>query len=331
MPKKESTASGSNILGALIGIGIIISIIVAGLYILKITGDDGGVAVNENAEPTPTPAPRYVSLVLDNLPTLANGHYAAWVVGLNSTYQVGEFNVNESGKLTTLDGNEIAENEFILGDFSETPDEVIVTIEVGDTNVSEPSATVLMRGKLQNGIGAMEFSAVDLSAAEGTFVLATPTNGADTDETSGIWFISLNDDKTEESAGLTVPTAPEGWQYAGWVDYNGVILETGKFVSPNAADFLGLYNGDQDAPPFPGEDFINNAPNTIESGFPIALPSDNTRVYVTLEPISEEFAEETLGLEVFSANVAADAQPQTNYSFERVYQDNFPSGLVVIR
>ena len=65
---------------------------------------------------------------------------------------------------------------------------------------------------------------------------------------------------TGASAGLTLPTLPAGWKYEGWTVINGTPVTTGTFTSTTVVDDADPYSSTMPGPPFPGEDFLLNAP-----------------------------------------------------------------------
>ncbi|NIP37133.1 MAG: hypothetical protein GWN18_19335, partial [Thermoplasmata archaeon] len=77
-----------------------------------------------------------------------------------------------------------------------------------------------MGGDIAHNIG------MDLSTATGEYILATPSNGADTDELSGIWY--LNRSTGTPVAGLDLPDLTgTDWIYEGWVVVDGVPVTSG--------------------------------------------------------------------------------------------------------
>lgn len=65
------------------------------------------------------------------------------------------------------------------------------------------------------------------------------------------------------TAGLTLATLPAGWKYEGWAVINGTPVSTGTFTSASAADDSAPFSGATAGPPFPGEDFLQNAPSGL--------------------------------------------------------------------
>ena len=118
----------------------------------------------------------------------------------------------------------------------------------------------------------------DFTSATGTYILATPTDGNDDmNELSGVWFL----DPSGPSAGLALPTLPNGWKYEGWAVMGNTAVSTGTFTSVSGNDESALFSGTTaSAPMYPGEDFLMNAPSGLT--FPTDL-SGGTMV-ISVEP-----------------------------------------------
>ena len=116
---------------------------------------------------------------------------------------------------------------------------IVITVEPdGDTDTI-PADTHYLAGNLTNGsatltVGHMAALGDDFVGATGDFILATPTDGADSNETSGIWYIDLS--SGEAMPGLQLPTLPAGFEYEGWVIFGGTPVSTGRFQDVAAAD-----------------------------------------------------------------------------------------------
>jgi hypothetical protein len=95
-----------------------------------------------------------------------------------------------------------------------------------------------------------------------------------------VWFLSLA--SGAPAAGLTLPTLPAGWMYEGWAVVNGRPLTTGRFLNARAADNAAPYSGPLAGPPFPGEDYLRNAPTGVT--FPLDLRGATVAITVEPEP-----------------------------------------------
>ncbi|AXV08351.1 hypothetical protein DVS28_a3678 [Euzebya pacifica] len=169
-----------------------------------------------------------------------------------------------------------------------------------------PSADgpALLSGTVADGTGTIEPAVpVDLSGASGQYILATPTNGSDSDERSGIWYVLI-----PRAPGLVLPALPAEWVYEGWVTIDGVDVTTGRFGDPATPDDFDGFSGDQGGPPLPGEDFLLSPPEGLS--FPVDLAGMTT--FVTLEPAVDPDPAPS-GLTVLSGQIPADAIDHTVY------------------
>lgn len=199
-----------------------------------------------------------------NLAELEEGHYEGWLIIGDKKYSTGKF---DAGDEMTFD---IDKN---LADL----DKVVITIEPeGDTD-DVPSGVVVLAGDVASGDVALSFP-VDFFDASGSVILATPSDGSDTNETSGIWFLNLPD----PSVALDLPELPSGWVYEGWAVHDGTPITSGRFTEVDEADDFAGFSGPEATPPFPGEDFLENAPNGLS--FPIDLADGESAIVLSVEP-----------------------------------------------
>lgn len=335
--KKYSSAYHSNtsVLSAILGLIVIIVVVLGGLYLLELNQNEP--PENDQIEPTPTLSSTNVSLVVDSLSPLEDGYYSLWLSSTDimpfdseQAVLVGRFNVSEKGNLTDLNGRELPDNELIIDQDLTEMSFVWVT---WDTTVTMEVAvpTIVMKGELENGIGSLSFSQADFSQISGNLILATPSDGPDTNESSGVWFVTLSEEGTTESAGLDLPVAPSGWIYQGWVNHQDQFINTGLFSDPNKPDLLADYSGDHEVPLFPGEDFLVNVPEGLSFSFPLDLADGTTSVLITLEPNREPTSEIPSGLNLLETTIEQEAVDHINYALENISDSNLPSGLIVIR
>ena len=127
-------------------------------------------------------------------------------------------------------------------------------------------------------MGASQALGSDFSSAAGGYILATPTNEAVDDELSGIWFL----DPAGPSASLNLPILPAGWRYEGWAVISGTPVTTGRFTSVAGVDEAAPFSGPNAGPPFPGEDFLMNAPAGL--AFPTSLAGGTAVISIEPEP-----------------------------------------------
>ena len=231
-----------------------------------------------------------LSFEQSGLEPLQNGfHYEGWLIVDGNPVTTGKFNVDADGNLVTLEGAVIENGSFAVGDEAADANLVVLTIEpAGDTDTI-PAATKYIGGELVDGVANLTIAAAptlgsDFSEASGSYILATPTNGDGNDETSGVWFLDLSEGSP--AAGLNLPSLPEGWEYEGWAVVNGQPLSTGRFTDPAAADDFAGFSGEQAGPPFPGEDFLVNAPEGVS--FPVDL--SGAPIVISVEPSPDDSA-----------------------------------------
>ena len=222
-----------------------------------------------------------LTLNIDGLENLGTDYkYEGWIIVNDLPVSTGIFSVDDSGTLSqtsfTVDGEKLeAATKFIL------------SIEpINDTDTT-PATTKVLGGDFSGNLALINTDNViiteesplnTLGASSGKYALATPTDGANSNERSGIWFI-LN-----SAASLILPELSNGWKYEGWVVMNGIPVSTGTFTDPAKADdnaVTSIFKGDLGiGPAFPGEDFIQNAPNGLT--FPTDLR--NTKIVISVEP-----------------------------------------------
>ncbi len=274
------------------------------------------------------------TLVLDfsGLNRLANGfHYEGWAIIDGSPVSTGKFNVDADGNLVALTGKVIVNAEFdVARDLSDAM-AIALTIEPpGDTD-STPSDVKYLAGDVaQRSAPSADLTVShgaalgdDFTGAEGTFILATPTNGADTNETSGIWYIDLS--SGGPTPGLQLPPLPPSFEYEGWVIIDGTPVSTGKFRDVAAADSGNPFSGPEPGKPFPGEDFLRNAPNGL------TFPTDirGRTAAISIEPVPDD-SPAPFALKPLVGGIPADGEAFTNYQLGN-QAGAFPTGSAVIR
>lgn len=246
------------------------------------------VAPTTTTQPTTTTIEAMVpELTLDvtGFPTLANGvHYEAWAIIDGDPVAAGKFNVAD-GAIVDLDGGPIS--GFPVSGL-DTATTIVVTIEPAGDGDAVPSDTHFVAGDVVDGSAELTIEhpaaiGSDFAGAAGTVLLATPTNGDGTDELSGIWFLAL----PGPTASLDLPLLPAGWKYEGWAVIDGVPVTSGTFLDVAAADDAAPFSGPEPGPPFPGEDFVVNAPEGV------TLPTDlsGATIVVSVEPDPDDSPE----------------------------------------
>lgn len=196
-----------------------------------------------------------------------NARYEGWVVIDGTPVTTGIFTVNNSGQMSQT----IFEVPATVGKLKNSA-MFVLTVEPYPDNNPAPSPQHLLAGNFNETTATLTINHpaalnTNFSMATGHFLLATPTTSSMMDELSGIWFINNSDGSP--APGLHLPVLPTGWRYEGWALINGVPVSTGSFMNGMMADNASPFSGPNPGPPFPGEDFITNAPGGLS--FPTNL------------------------------------------------------------
>lgn len=276
-------------------------------------------------------SPRGDRLVLAfaGLEPLSNGfHYEGWVITPSGPVSTGKFNVASGGALVTVAGAAITGGEFATSVDLDAASAIVITIEPSGDVDAVPADTKILAGMLTNRGATLQISATQalgtsFSTAAGKFILATPTDGMNTNETSGIWFLELVGG--QPATGLTLPALPTGWIYEGWAVINGTPVTTGTFSSASGADASAPFSGPQAGPPFPGEDFLVNAPPGLT--FPTNLWSQ--MAVITVEPVPDD-SPAPFTLKPLTAAIPANAADHVTFSMT-LNVASFPSGTATVR
>lgn len=268
------------------------------------------------------------SLSLSNVEPLTHGfHYEGWLMIDGSPVSTGKFNVSSSGALVTLTGVSIAGGTFEIDEEVASATAFILTIEPNGDTDTVPSITKYLGGNVTAGSAALAVShgsslGSDFRSSNGEYILATPTDGPNSNENSGIWWV--NPTGPSMTAGLSLPTLPAGWRYEGWVVVGGIPVTTGSFTSVTGADSFGGFSGSQGAPAFPGEDFLRSAPSGLT--FPANL--NGATAVISVEPYPDSDAG-PFTLKPLVATIPTSAIPFTVYRMNN-NASSFPTGIVQI-
>jgi hypothetical protein len=246
----------------------------------------------------------------------SSAKYEGWIIVNGSPVSTGTFTVDASGTLSQTDFDVDATNLANATAF-------VLTIEPNPDSDPSPSQTHILAGSFSGNSSSLSIShsaalGNDFTSASGTFILATPTDGAMTNENSGIWFLDLSTGSPAQ--GLFLPTLPAGWKYEGWAVINGTPVTTGKFTSTTAADEADPYSSTQPGPPFPGEDFLMNAP----SGLTFPTDISGGKAVITIEPDPDN-STSPFTLKPLVGDIPMNATDHTNYSMS-TNVSSFPTG-----
>ncbi len=247
--------------------------------------------------------------------------YEGWIIVDGAPVTTGIFNVDDSGTLssTSFEVNKEA---------AQTATAFVLTIEPSPDPDPAPSDVHILAGDLDGDSGflSVEHGAAigtDFTSANGGYILATPTDGgSDTDERSGVWFLDL---AAGPAPALDLPTLPAGWIYEGWAVIDGTPVSTGRFSEVSGADDVDGFSGDAGGPPFPGEDFLVNAPAGLS--FPTDLAGKT--VVISVEPVPDNSPAPFL-LKPLVGQVPATATDHTLYDLGNNAVSTNPTGNVNI-
>ncbi|MFZ0389834.1 MAG: anti-sigma factor [Calditrichia bacterium] len=296
-----------------------------GDYILATPTNGGGTNENSGIWFLHPPTTMFTFSFTGLTPLMNGYHYEGWAIVDGSPVTTGKFNLNSSGDLVDLDGNMIDNGEFtVVGDLSGATD-IVLTIEPPNDNDPAPAATHYLGGTVSNNTADLSTASLhafgtDFSSASGKYILATPTNGPNTDENSGIWFLDLSTGSTAQA--LMLPALPAGWQYEGWTVINGTPVTSGRFMSGDMADFDDPYSSTQSPPHFPGEDYLVNAPAGLT--FPTDIAGGTAVVSIEPEPDDDPAP---FALKPLVGMIPSDAVDHVTYDMNNNIS-NFPGGTV---
>lgn len=262
------------------------------------------------------PTTKNLVLNISGLENLGSDYvYEGWIMVSGSPVTTGRFTVNDNGILSQTSFN------LDLDDL-DAATAFILTIEKAVGDVPEPSDVHILAGDFSGNSGTLSIDhgaalGNNFSTASGKYILATPTNGANNDENSGVWFLDLS--SGSPAVGLSLPTLPAGWKYEGWVVTNGQPVTSGKFTSVTGADEFDGFSDNMAGPPFPGEDYLLNAPSGLT--FPVDLSGG--KAVISIEPDPDNSPNPFL-LKPLVGDIPANAIDHTTYNLGQNL--NFPTG-----
>jgi hypothetical protein len=266
-----------------------------------------------------SPAKENIALTITGLQDLGSDYnYEGWIIVDGTPVSTGLFSVDASGILS--------KNTFEVSvDDLEAATTFVVSIEPIPDSDPAPSSVKILGGDFIGNSTSLSINhaaalATDFTSSTGAYILATPTNGNDTDELSGVWWL---DPAAGPGASLTLPTLPSGWNFEGWAVIDGTPVSTGTFSSASGVDASDTFSGAESGPPFPGEDFLNNAPSGLT--FPTDLTS--TTIVISVEPIPDNSTAPFL-LKPLVGNVPSGALDHTLYTMNNNAANTNPTGTV---
>jgi hypothetical protein len=271
-----------------------------------------------------------LELTFSGLEPLGNGfHYEGWAIISGAPVSTGKFNVGAGGELETTAGVAIVNNTFETGVDLASTTMIVLTIEPSGDTDAIPSDTHVLGGAVAGlaadlSVGDGSALGDDFLTATGNYILATPTDGALNNENSGIWFLSL--ETGAPTVGLELPTLPAGWAYEGWVVIGGSPVTSGRFTAFDVIDFAAPFSSSMAGPPFPGEDYLLNAPSGMT--FPTDLAGG--LAVISIEPEPDDSAA-PYTLKPLMGGIGAQAVDHVTYAMPNMAGATFPTGSAIIR
>lgn len=280
-----------------------------------------------NDDDSSSPATSTLSLDLNGLENLGDDYvYEGWIMVNGSPVTTGTFSVNDAGELS-------ATTFQVNSSDLEAATMFVLTIEPAVGDDPAPSDVKILSGAFTANTASIDATAEvgNFSSAAGRYFLATPTSASTDDNYAGVWF-----GNPDAGQLLTLPDLSNnpGWTYEGWVVMTGddgttmIPVSTGTFDNPAVADdnaMTSMFKGtDGDGPPFPGEDFIMNAPAGLT--FPRDIRGSN--LVISIEPVPDNdpapFTFKPLATQID----AMQALGGTNIADMTRDLANFPTGTV---
>ncbi len=245
-----------------------------------------------------------MTLTVDGLPELGSfATYEGWLVDGDTYTSIGKFAIDNNG--------DADEGVFSIDeDLLQNATAFVVTLEPNPDPAVQPTETQILSGTFIGNSATLNYEneaaiGTGFSTAIGKYILSTPTNGAETDELSGVWWL----EPTGPSSSLILPTLSEGWIYEGWAVIDGTPVSTGKFTNASEADMDNPYSGTLAGPDFPGEDFLRNGPAGLT--FPTNL--QGATIVISVEPNPDNDAAPFV-IKPLSGEVPAEAAPDVLYN-----------------
>jgi len=286
-----------------------------------------GCTDDESPTQTPPPSTSTLTLNISGLEDLgSSAQYEGWIIvpTTSNSDNVSEDMPISTGKFTVDASGTLSQTKFELDAANlSNATAFVLTIEPNPDPDSGPSEVHILAGDFSGSVSGLSINHAaalgnDFSSATGTYVLATPTDGSNTNEKSGIWFLDLS--TGSPSQGLFLPTLPAGWKYEGWTVINGTPVTTGKFTNNTGVDEDDPYSSTQPGPPFPGEDFLRNAP----SGLTFPTDISGGKAVITIEPDPDN-SSAPFTLKPLVGDIPMSATDHTNYGMN-INTSSFPTG-----
>lgn len=244
-----------------------------------------------------------LSLSFTGLDDLGDDYvYEGWLLVNGSPVTTGRFTSNSSDVQKASPEDAEAATKYIL------------TIEPAEGDDPAPADTHVLAGDIINSSATLTIAdgaalGTDFSNSTGSFITATPSATADVFD-QGIWWLT----PPTPTAGLSLPTLPDGWTYEGWVAGPDGPVSTGTFRDATGpdSDAGGATAGPNGTPPFPGQDFITPPMSVLGLAAVISVEPvpDNSPAPFGIKPLIDSNIENVgAGGSQDMANVIVDNQP----------------------
>ncbi len=258
-----------------------------------------------------------LTLNLSGLDALGDNYvYEGWIIVNGSAVSTGTFTDINFPQSFTIDRDKL-----------DNATKFVLSIEPTNDSDPAPSDTKILAGDFSGNAASVTTGIVgDFSTSAGKYILATPTDGMNNNENSGIWF--LDPSSGTPMAGLSLPTLPAGWIYEGWAVIDGKPVSTGTFTSAIGTDNMGMFSGAMALPMlnsdgfFPGEDFLQMAPSGLT--FPTDLAGKTAVISIEPHPDNSPMP---FTLKPLAGMIPSNATDHTVYSMNQNLT-SFPSGTV---
>lgn len=277
-----------------------------------------------------TPLPRAVGEIeaiymqlnqLQPLDPATQGVYTLWALtDRGQADRITDFYVSDDGAIVDASGTRIV--RFTTENFAlRKTISLLISIELSATPSDAPAGMQILSGTFVEGVAILAVPApATIFSASGTLRLFTPTDGPDTNETSGVWAITASG-----APSLLLPDTTAALQYETFVDVQGRSLPVGRFDRVDQKDDANAYVSTLfPVPERPGEDLLLNAPEGLT--FPADLRGN--RVSISLEGRFNDYVQQSQ-LVVLEGIVPIGATGgETIILFNRTA--SFPSGTAIL-
>lgn len=269
-----------------------LAVIALGIFATSCSNDDDNAPTNAN-----------LTLNLNGLEALGSDYvYEGWIIVDGSPVSTGVFSSVTFPQTFSVNAVQL-----------ENATRFVLSIEPAIDPDPAPADTKLLVGDFTGNSAnvASQGIVADFASASGKYILATPTDSDMTNEASGVWF--LDNSSGSPVAGLNLPSLSPGWQYEGWVVFDGTPVSTGTFLDAAMADdnaSTSPFKGSAgNGPGYPGEDYL------MGTAAGVSFPTDlkGRTVVISVEP-SPDDSPAPFALKPLAHMVPVDAADHTAIS-----------------